>query len=317
MKVIITREIPSIAEDLLKAEGYEVKIIAKNRSAEKEEIIRRGKKADALLTLLSDKIDREMIDNLKQCKIIANYAVGYNNIDVGYAKSKGIIVTNTPDILTDATADIAIALTLAVSRRITEGDTFMRSGKFNGWEPKLLLGVSLTGKTFGIVGAGRIGQATAKRAKAFGMKIVYFNRSKKEKFEKEFGAKKVSLKKLFSTSDVISVHLPLTENTFHLLNKEILSLMKPNAIFVNTARGEIVEEKYLSKLLKEKKIFGAGLDVYEGEPDYDKEILKLKNVVLLPHIGSGNVETRNKMAELAAKNIIRVLKGKKPLTPVM
>ncbi len=316
MKVVITREIPSVAGEMLKTEGFEVKTIAKKRAARKDEILWFGKNADALLTLLSDKIDKEIIDNLKQCRIIANYAVGYNNIDVEYAKSKGIVVTNTPDILTDATADIAMALMLAVARRIPEGDNFMRSGKFNGWEPKLLLGVSLSRKTFGIVGAGRIGQAAAKRAKAFGMKIVYYNRRKKEDFENETGAKKVSLKKLFRTSDVISVHLPLTDNTYHLINKEVLQLMKPKAIFVNTARGEIVDEKFLIATLKKKKIFGAGFDVYEGEPNVNKELFKLKNVVLLPHLGSANEETRDKMAELAAKNIIRVLKGKKAVTPV-
>ena len=316
MKVLITRKIPSVAEELLTKHGFDVTVYKKNKPISSSELIKLGKNSDGLLTLLSDKIDKSVIDKIPHLKIIANYAVGFNNIDVRYAKTKGIIVTNTPDILTDATADIAMGLILACSRRFCEADSFMREGKFNGWKPDLFLGPGLKNKTLGIIGAGRIGQATALRAKAFGMKIIYFSRSKKPDFENELGAKKVSLSKLMRTADVISLHVPLTPDTYHLLDKEKLDLMKPEAIIVNTARGEVIDEKYLIKLLRKKKIFAAGFDVYEGEPVVNESLFKLKNVVLLPHIGSATIETRNKMAELAAKNIINVLKGKNPITPV-
>ena len=205
---------------------------------------------------------------------------------------------------------------LACARNIIEADKFMREDKFEGWKPKLYLGIELRGKTIGIIGAGRIGIETAKRAKAFGMKIVYFNSSKKDALEKETGAKKVSLNYLMKNSDVISLHLPLTQKTFHLLDEEKLSLMKRDAILVNTARGEILDEKALIKILKRKKIFSAGFDVYENEPKINKELLKLKNVVILPHIGSATFEARNKMAELSARNVEKVLMGKKPLSGV-
>ncbi len=316
MKVLITQKIPSVAEELLTEQGFDVTVYKKNKPISTKELIKLGKNSDGLLTLLSDKIDSLVIDKLPKLKIIANYAVGFNNIDVQYAYSKGIIVTNTPDILTDATADVAMGLILACSRRFCEADKFMREGKFTGWKPDLFLGPGIKNKTLGIIGAGRIGQATAFRAKAFGMKIIYFSRNKKLNFEKEIGAKKVSLSKLMTTADVISVHVPLTPDTFHLLDKDKLDLMKPDAIIVNTARGEVIDEKYLIKLLRGKRIFAAGFDVYENEPVVNKSLFGLKNVVLLPHVGSATIETRNKMAELAAKNIIKVLKGKKPVTPV-
>ncbi len=316
MNILITRKIPEAAERVLKEAGFRVYVGPKDSAMPEEEWIKRAKNADAIITLLSDKIDKNIIDQLDKCKIIANYAVGYNNIDVEYARKKNIIITNTPDILTDATADLAMSLILACARNIIEADNFMREGKFENWKPKLFLGIELRGKTIGIVGAGRIGIATAKRAKAFGMNVVYFNSSKKNDFEKETGAKKVSLNYLMKNADVISLHLPLTNKTFHLLDEEKLSLMKPDAILVNTARGEIVDEKVLIKILKERKIYSAGFDVYENEPKINKDILKLKNVVLLPHIGSATFEARSKMAELAALNIINVLTGKKALSPV-
>ena len=192
----------------------------------------------------------------------------------------------------------------------------MRSKKFKGWKPQLLLGLEMKDKTVGIIGAGRIGSATARRLKAFGTKFVYFNRNKKEIFESEFNAKRVSLNSLLKSSDIISIHLPLTKGTFHLINKENLGLLKKSAVLVNTSRGEIIDEKFLIRLLKKKKIFAAGLDVYENEPIIDPELLKLDNVFLLPHIGSATIETRSGMAELCAKNVINVLKHKKPLTEV-
>ncbi len=316
MKVFITREIPKVAEQKLKDAGFEIEVYKKNKPISKNELIKSAKYSDGILSLLTDKFTPEIIDKLQNCKVIANYAVGYNNIDVEYANEKGITVCNTPDILTDATADIALTLILACARRLPEGEKLMRQNKFNGWQPKLLLGMELKGKTVGIIGAGRIGQATAKRLKAFGTKIIYYNRTKKVDFESELNAKKVSLKKLLASSDIISLHLPLTNNTFHLLDKTLLSLMKPTTILINTARGEIVDENELIKMLKAKKIFSAGFDVYENEPNINPQLLKLDNVVLLPHLGSATFETRDAMAELAAENIIRVLKNKKAKTPV-
>jgi len=316
MKVYITRSIPEIAVDMLKKAGFTVSWFKKERPITTEELIKNAKNADAVITLLTDKLNKSVIDKLSKCKVIANYAVGYNNVDTEYAKSKNIVVTNTPDILTHATADIALALTLACARRIPEGENIMRAGEFTGWKPKLLLGVELYGKTVGIAGAGRIGRETAKRLKAFGTKIIYYNRSKKEEFEKETGAKKVSLDTLLKKSDILSLHLPLNNKTRNLINSKKLELLKETAIVINTARGEVIDEKKLISMLKKKRIFSAGFDVYDGEPVVNKQLLKLKNVVLLPHLGSATFETRDRMAELAAKNIINVLKGEKALTPV-
>jgi glyoxylate reductase len=316
MKIFITRKIQPVAKELLEKEGFKVTVFNKNRPITKEELLKKAKDADAIISLLTEKFDKEVIDQLPKCKIIANFAVGYNNIDVKYANEKGIIVTNTPDVLTEATAETAVSLILACAKRIPEVDRFVRENKFKGWEPELFIGVELKNKTVGIIGAGRIGYETAKRIKAFGTKIIYYNRSRKENFEKELNAKKVSLNKLLKTADIISLHIPLNSETHHLLNKDNLQLLKPTAILVNTARGEVVDEKYLIRMLKKKKIFSAGFDVYENEPNLNPELFKLTNVVLLPHIGSATNESRSAIAELAAKNVIRVLKGKKPVTPV-
>lgn len=316
MKVFITRKIPIAAKELLTKNGFTVVVFPYNRVITKQELIKYAKNADGIISLLTEKFDKEVLDNLPKCKVIANYAVGFNNIDIDYATSKKIVITNTPKVLTDATAEIAASLVLACARRIPESDKFMRDEKFKGWEPELFKGVQLTGKTFGLVGCGRIGQATAKRIKGFGCKIIYYNRTKKSEFENEVGAKKVSLNTLMKKSDIVSIHLPLNSETNQLLNKEKLDLLKPNSILINTARGEIIDEKYLIKLLKTNKINSAGFDVYENEPKINPQLLKLSNVVLLPHIGSATVETRDEMAKLAATNVIKVLNGKRPKTPV-
>lgn len=315
-KIFITQKLPGSPEIFLREKGFKVTVYNGKNNISKNELIELGKDADALITLLSDKIDKEIIDSLPNCKIIANCAVGFNNIDVAYAHSKKIIITNTPDILTDATADIAAGLVLCCTRRFYEGEKMMRHNLFTGWKPGMLLGIELRGKNVGIVGAGRIGRATATRLKAFGTEILYFNRSRKDDFEKETGAKKVSLNNILKNSDIISLHLPLTDSTYHLLNKGNMKLLKKSCILINTSRGEVVEEKFLIKLLKQKKIFSAGFDVYEGEPAINPELLKLENVFLLPHIGSATVETRSAMSKLCAKNVLNVLKGKKPITPV-
>lgn len=316
MKVFITRKLPGEPEKLLKSNGLQVEVYNSDEPIPRELFLKKTKNVDAVLALLSEKIDREAIDNFSKCKIVANCAVGYNNVDVNYAKEKDLIITNTPNVLTDATADIAAGLIIACARRFHEGEKLIRDKKFFGWKPNMLLGLDLKNKTLGIIGAGRIGFATAKRLKAFGMKIIYYDRNKRMNFEVELAAKKVSLEKLMERSDVISIHLPLTEQTFHLLGKEKLKLMKSTAVLVNTARGEIVEEEYLIHQLQRKKIFAAGFDVYENEPNINPKLLELENVFLLPHIGSATKETRAAMSILAANNIINVLKGKKPLTPV-
>ncbi len=316
MKVFITRKLVGKAEQMLKANGIQVKTFPEDRAISRAELLKNIKDADGIISMFTEKIDKKVIDNLERCKIIANCAVGFNNIDVRYANEKNIAVTNTPEILTDATADLTVALVLACARRLREGERMMRKNEWTGWKPQQLLGLEMKNKTVGIVGAGRIGYAVAKRMKSFGTKIIYFDRKNNLKFEKEFSAKRFSLSALLRRADIVSVHLPLDKKTLHILNKDNLKQMKKNSVIVNTSRGEIIEEKSLIQLLKKKKIFAAGFDVYEGEPVINPELRKLDNVFLLPHIGSATVETRSAMAELCAKNIIKVLSGRKPVTPV-
>ena len=317
MKVFITRDIPRIAYNLLKKNNIEFEVYEKDKSIPHKLLLEKIKNVDGLITLLTEKIDKKVIDSMNKCKVIANYAVGYNNIDVEYAKQKNIIVTNTPNVLTESTADLTVALILSCSRMLFEAENLIRKKQFKGWKPKLLLGIELKNKTVGLIGAGRIGMAVGIRVKAFGTNIIYFDSNRNKILEENTAAKKVSLKFLLENSDIISVHLPLNENTYHFLNKENLSQVKKTAIIVNTSRGEIIDEKYLIKMLKKNRIKSAGLDVYENEPGINIELLKMKNVVLLPHIGSATEEARSAMAELAAKNIIGVLKNNKPITPVI
>lgn len=315
-KIFISRKLPGNPELILKKFGFDVESYSKDEAIPQNIFYKHITDADAIITSLTEKVDKKVIDKLTHCKIIANCAVGYNNIDVKYAKSKGIIVTNTPDVLTNATADIASALILACARRLREGEITMRSKKSILWQAGSMLGMELNGKILGIVGAGRIGTAVAKRMSAFGMRIIYFSRNQNEFLEKTYFANKVSIKKLLSTSDVVSLHLPLNRDTFHFIDSEKLNLMKPTSILVNTSRGEIIDEKELIKFLKHKKLFAAGLDVFEGEPVINPELQKLENVFLLPHIGSATKETRIAMSQLCVKNVINVLHNKKPLTPV-
>ncbi|ODN31171.1 2-hydroxyacid dehydrogenase [Fervidobacterium thailandense] len=313
MKVFVTYDIPDKGIKMLLERGCEVDVYKGEEFLTKEEMMERAADADAIITQLRDPIDREFIYSLKKAKIIANYAVGYNNIDVGAARERGIYVTNTPGVLTEATADIAFALILAVARRIVEADRFVREGKFVGWKPKLFLGYDLFGKTIGIVGMGRIGQAVARRALGFGMRVVYHNRRRlPEDIEHQYHATYLPLDELMKVSDFISIHTPLTKETYHLIDRERISLMKPTAILVNTARGPVVDEQALYEALKEGKIAGAGFDVYENEPELTPGLEKLDNVVLLPHIGSATYETRERMSEMVALNIIDVMEGRIP-----
>ncbi len=316
MKVFITRDIPESGINLLQKNGFEVSVNRNDNPIPRKELLAQVKECDALISLLSDKIDKEVIDSMRKCKIIANYAVGFNNIDVNYAKSKGIVVTNTPDVLTDATADLTMALVLACARKLPEAEKFVRDKKFAGWKPKLFLGMELRDKYFGILGAGRIGSAVAERAYSFGCKIIYYSNSHNKYLDEKLKAKKLPLNSLLKKADIVSVHLPLNKKTNKLLNPSNLHWLKKSSIFINTARGEIVDENELIKMLKENKILAAGFDVYENEPKLKKEFYQLKNVILLPHIGSGTVEARDKMSVLAAKNVIAVLKNKKAITPI-
>jgi glyoxylate reductase len=316
MKIFITRDIPDSAINFLRRKGFDVKVYKSKTAIPKERLEKEVSKIDALISLITDKIDVKLIGRMQKCKVIANYAVGYNNINVEYAKKKNIIVTNTPDVLTDSTADFTMALVLACARNIFQGEKLIKENKFLSWHPKLLLGIELKNKIFGIMGAGRIGSAVAIRAKAFGTKIVYYSNNRNDFLDNNLDAKKVSLKYLLKNSDFISINLPLNKKTHHLINKEKFTLMKSSAIIVNTARGEIINEKDLIDALRTKRILAAGLDVFENEPKVNKDLLKLENLIILPHIGSATIEARNKMAMLAAKNVAAVLSGREPLTPV-
>jgi glyoxylate reductase len=316
MKVYITREIPETAFKLLKKNKIPFDYYKKDQPIPRKLLLDKIKNCDALISLLTEKIDRDVIDQMPRCKIIANYAVGYNNIDIEYAKKKKIFVTNTPDVLTESTADLAMALVLACARRLSEGEILIKKERFKGWKPKLLLGMELKGKNFGILGAGRIGSAVAKRAKSFGTNILYVDQKINKQLERELGAKKVSLKYLLTNSDVLSVHLPLNDKTYHFLNKEKLNQIKKNSILVNTSRGEVIDESALISLLKRNRIRAVGLDVFENEPNLNQELIKFPNIIILPHLGSATEEARSGMAELAVNNVINVITGKAPLTPV-
>ncbi|MFW9996015.1 MAG: 2-hydroxyacid dehydrogenase [Candidatus Odinarchaeota archaeon] len=307
--IFMTRQLPEEGINELN-KTFNLVINTEDRSLTHEEIIEGVKDAKYLVPLLSDRIDKNVIEAGKRLKLIANYAVGVNNIDLGAAKKKGILVTNTPGVLTNATADLTMALLLAVARRIPESDIFCRQGKFKGWAPLLMLGKGLESKVLGIVGMGRIGSAVAKRAEAFGMKIIYHSRSSNKTIEKELSAEKVTFKELCRQADFISLHVPLTEETRHLIGSEELNQMKKGVVIINTSRGQVIDEEALINSLK-GHVGGAGLDVFYDEP-FIPDSLKLPNVVLTPHTGSATLETRTAMAEIVIKNILAVQRGEKP-----
>jgi glyoxylate reductase len=311
-KVLLTREFLPEAIEYLK-KHVELEMGAINRNLKKEELKEKIKDKEGIICLLTDQIDKEVIDSAPKLKIIANCAVGYDNIDVEYAKSKEIYVTNTPGVLTDATADLTWALILAVARKIPQADFFTRRKKFRGWSLTLFLGKDIYGKKLGIIGLGRIGKAVAERAKGFNMKVFYYDIKKISKEEeKKLNVSYLPLDELLSTSDIITIHTSLNEKSYHLISAEKLKLLKKDAIIVNVARGPVIDEEALASALEEKRIWGAGLDVYEYEPSINEKLLKLDNVVLLPHIGSATEEARLKMALTAAENLILALQGKKP-----
>ncbi len=315
MKVFSTWKLPDEAKKILS--GFEIAENSSPELLEKEAIAVGMESADAILTLLTDTIDREMIAASGKLKIIANVAAGYNNIDVREAEKRGIIVTNTPGILADATADLVAALILSTARKIVAADKFMREKKFTGWRPDLFLGLDMNGAVLGIYGMGQIGREVAKRIKSFGTKVIYHNRHRlDEAAEKQLGVSYVDFEALLKKSDIVCVMAPLTDQTRGRFGRKEFSAMKPGALFINAGRGGIMSEEELVNSLENGHLGGAGLDVYEFEPMVSERLLKMDNTVLLPHIGSAGEKTRDKMFILAAENVARVLKGQSPLTPV-
>lgn len=320
MKVFVTRQIPESGIALLKERGCQLTINTEDRVLTKAELMDYLKKDryDAVLCLLTDKIDADIFDAAgEQCKIFANYAVGVDNIDLAEARKRGILITNTPGVLTEAVAEHTVALLFAAARRIVESDEYVRNGKFKGWAPKLFLGADIKGKTLGIIGLGRIGSEVARRMRdGFDLKIVYYDLTRNEKLEKEYGIDYRELDNLLKEADFVSLHVNLTEQTRHLIDAKKLKLMKPTAYLINTARGPVIDEKALVEALKKNVIAGAALDVFENEPSLTPGLADLENAILTPHIASATKETREKMSEMAAQNIIEALEGRTPPNPV-
>jgi len=317
-KVFVTRKIPESGIELLKKAGLEVEVSDFDGVLPREQLLAKVKGTDAILSLLTDKIDNELLEAAgSQLKVVANYAVGYDNINLADATAHNVIVTNTPDVLTESVAEHAIALIFAIARKIVESDQFMRDGKYHGWGPMMFLGNDLVGKTLGLVGLGRIGGAVAKRMQdGFEMKIMYYDARRNEELEKKYNLQFVDLDTLLKESDFVSIHVPMMPETKHLINAEKLKMMKKTAYLVNTSRGPIIDENALVEALKAGEIKGAALDVYEQEPKMAPGLAELPNTVLTPHTASATEETRSAMSDLAAKNIIEVLAGRAPLTQV-
>jgi glyoxylate reductase len=306
--ILSTRELPEPFDSL--REDFEVRVLG--GAAGELELAAHVPGVDALICLVDDAVTGMVIQAADRLKIIASYAVGVDQIDRAAAASRGIVVTNTPNVLTDATADLALALLLSLTRRIVEGDRMVRTGGFAGWAPGLLLGRDLKGKVFGVVGPGRIGKAVAKRVKAFGMTVIAFGRSPRHEGDPD-DPPRVSFDELLRRSDVVSIHLPLTDDTRRLFDAATFAKMKPGSFLINTARGPIVDEMALSLALESGSLGGAGLDVYENEPKISLGLLTDDRVVLMPHAGSATVETRREMARMVVEDVRRVLSGEKPL----
>lgn len=312
-KVYVTRLLPERGLNKI-LRNFEAEVWQEYNPPPKQVIIEKVKDIDGLVPLLSDPIDAEVFDAAPKLKIVAQMAVGFDNIDIKEATTRGIYVTNTPEVLTESTADFAWTLLMTVARRVVEADNYVRSGQWKvGWHPSMLLGRDVHGSTLGILGAGRIGSALARRAKGFSMNILYYDVSPRPDLERDLGAKRVDLDTLFKESDFVSVHAPLTKETYHVVDARKLGLMKKTAYVINSARGPTVDEKALYDALKEDRIAGAALDVFEQEPTpTNNPLLKLQNVVVAPHIASATHETRSKMAEMAADNLIAFFEGKRP-----
>lgn len=311
-KILITGRLPEEITTALAAK-YEIEANDEDKPFPRHRLLSGIGDKDGLISMITDAVDEEVLDKAAYLKMIAHFGVGYNNINVHAATDRGIMVSNTPGVLTNATAELAFALILAVSRRVVECDRITREGRFQYWAPRLFLGHEVTGKTLGIIGLGKIGEAVARRAKGFDMRILYYNRGRLDASkEKEVLAEYVNLKSLLMESDFVSLHVPLTEHTHHLIGGEELSLMKPTAYLINTSRGPVVDECALVEALKNNIIGGAGLDVYENEPSLTPGLTAFDNVVLLPHVGSGTLETRISMGKMAMENLIHGLSGLVP-----
>lgn len=314
--VFITRAVPELTTALLgeNLPGARIEVNPHDRNLNRAELIESAAGCDALICTLADDVDASLIEDLgPRLKVIATYAVGYNNIDLKAAKNRGIAVCNTPGVLTEATAEVAIGLMLACARRFVEGDKLTRQGLFTGWAPLLHRGHGVYGRKVGIIGAGRIGKRVAQTMKhGFGCEILYHSRTDHVDWENELGARLVELGELLEESDFVSLHCPLTETTRHMLDAPMLQRMKPTACLINTARGPVVDESALVQALRDKRIAGAGFDVYENEPALAPGLTELDNVVLLPHIGSATIETRDRMGRMCAEAVIAVLTGKDP-----
>ena len=319
-KIFVTRRIPDIGIQMLKDRGFEVDICPVDKVPSQSKLIGhlKEKQYDGIISLLTDKIDKNIFRSAPSVKIVANYAVGYNNVDIKEAQKRGVVVTNTPGVSSLAVAEHAIALMLALTTRLVEGDKFVVSGKFKGWSPDHFIGTDLSGKTIAVVGVGNIGGRVAYMAKhGFGARIVYFDVSQNTKIESECDAQRFTdLNELLKVADIVSLHVPLLESTHHLINESHLKLMKPTAFLINTSRGPVVDEVALVKALEEKTIAGAGLDVYEFEPKLTKGLRKLPNVVLTPHIASARQSAREDMAVLVAQNIINFFETGTPKNKV-
>ena len=310
--VLLTRRIPSSVLSLLEAE-HTVDLYSGDGAIPRDQLLRDVADKEALICVLTDRIDGEVMDAAPALKVIANIAVGFENIDVPAARARGIIATNTPDVLTEAVAEFTWGLILGIARRVGEGDRLIRAGNWKRWGLDFMLGMELRGKQLGIIGGGRIGRAVAAKAPAFGMKAVFAGRQNRSD-PSRLG--QVSIDELLVTSDVVSLHAPSTPETRHLINKRTLARMKRSAILVNTARGALVDEEALMWALDERLIAGAALDVFEREPDLDPGLRNYENILLAPHLGSATRETRTAMAELAVRNALAVLNGDEPLTPI-
>lgn len=314
-KVFVTHSLPGNAVDELKGK-CEVLVNQKEKLSKKE-LKQAIADVDGFICLLTDKVDAGVIKAGKKLKVISNYAVGVDNIDVKSATKRKIAVTNTPGVLTQAVAEHTFALLMAIARRIPESDWFTRKGKYKGWKPNLLLGVELKGKTLGVIGMGRIGSVVAKIARqGYEMKVVYYTEHRDEQTENEIGAKYSTFEEVLTNSDFVSIHVPLTEKTRHLIGEPQFAMMKKTAYLINTSRGPVVDENALVKALQNKTIAGAALDVFEFEPKLAPGLNKLDNVVLTPHIASATMEARSAMAEMAVENLLAVLEGRKPLSIV-
>jgi len=317
MTIAVTNRLPEPALAALREAG-ELRIDERTEAIPRPDLLRLVAGAEAILTLLHDRVDEELLEAAgPQLRCVANVAVGYDNVDVAAAARRGVVVTNTPGVLDDATADLTLALILAATRRVAEGDRLIRAGRPWTWGMSFMLGSGLRGKLLGIVGLGGIGRRVAERARAFGMEIAYHSRHPAPaEVTATLGAERLSLEELLARADVVSLHCPLTPETRHLIGAAELARMKPTAVLINAARGPVVDEPALAEALAAGEIASAGLDVYEHEPRVEPALLGLENVVLSPHLGSATVETRTAMAELASRNAISVLRGEGPLTPV-